>query len=277
MKTHHFKYYLPLLLLTLSVSTSKATFLDAATETTQIPHLAATTGGWLNNAAVQAKQYATELNSLKEHIMNNDLTRSIKGLNELQTTLQGDISDVLGTVSSLGNTPMGMINDLRGNIPTSVNSIVNGGGGVTGLGGNYSSVFKNALSSFSALGAAGVGDGSTSSPWGGAFKNGVDFQNQVSGLRTGVNTEFLNQSAARQAMYNKWSKAADTSTNSVQMQKQQLEVAMTQVKNQNRDQEMAALDRVQQSADRAAAFEEAKAKAVRDQYQSILQVGNYTY
>jgi hypothetical protein len=273
-KTHHHNL---IVLMSIALSTgfnANASFMDAATETTQIPHLAATSGGWLNNAAVQAKQYATELNSLKEHITNNDLTRSIRGLNELQTSLQGDMSDVLGTVSSLSGTPKTMINNLK-SMPSSVSSLIQGGGNNGLGGGRYQGVFDSALGTFGNMGNNAIGAGGGGNPFSsGGFQNGYDLQGQVGGLRTALNAKFLQGSQERQNMYKNWEVGNDAATNQVQLQKKLLETHIQQVKNQNRDQEMAALDRVQQSADRAAAYEEAKSKAGFEQYRTLQTLEN---
>lgn len=249
------KLLLPLLCLTLiaaPVQESKA--FNWSTEWTQIAHTLQNTWGTITNYAEWLTDHIYSINQLTELIENNVLTKAIRGFNELMTALQTDISDVLGTITTLAQAPMDIFNEVM-SIPNSVMGLLEEGSSA------FTGVFNQAMDIFSVVGKAqsfgeGLGDIFASS--GDAF----GFMNQISGLRTSLNSDFLKGSQQRNQMMKSWEKAK-YGGDAIQMQSTQIDILGTIARNQNRDSEMQSMDRLQDTADRMNAYMQQKARAAR--------------
>jgi hypothetical protein len=242
---------------------SQASFMAAATEPTQATHTGQTVAGWLWDAQAWMQDRVTDLDKLLELVENNILTKAIRGFNELMTAIQTDISDVLGTIETLVDTPLDIFNSLTA-IP---GSIV---GTFTGLanGDRFKGMFDQVNNIFTSIGeyqTLGKTDFTNLlSPGGGSgFSSGYDLSNRVSGLRSSLASKFLSESEERDKMYKKWDRERKYGKDAIQMQSTQIDIMKEVVENQNRDQEYAMMDRLQENSDRIAAYEQERARTNR--------------
>jgi hypothetical protein len=279
-----------ILTLGLSTQTGRASFLEAGTETTQVAHTGVNAGGWINDAAQWAEDRVTDLNKLTELITNNVFTEAIRGFNELMTAIQTDISEVLGTVQTLAAVPgeiWGSVNGLFTDLMSLPMSIMSQ---VQGLGGGFNGMYADAMSTFSMIGSAqGLGQGMGSygsllsgGGGGGGFSSAYDLKNRVSGLRTAVNANFLEptQAQKRSDMYRKWTtdtQAGKFGNDSVQIQATQADMLGALNQSVNRDAEFAAMDRLQEAADRISAWEQSRARAAGSYNRTLSYVGSTVY
>jgi hypothetical protein len=247
--------------LSLAFTTSfsaNASFFAAATEPSQITHTATNSAGWLWDAQAWLQDRATDLDKLLELVENNMLTKSIRGFNELQTAIQTDMSDVLGTLDTLTSSPTDIYNDLS-SMPSSISGMTRGN--------QYGGLFDQFGNTFGTLGDyQGLGNTDYTGIFGrsgsSGFNSPFDLSNRVTGTRNKLASQFLGDSYRRQTMYDRWNK--DTYGNdSIQMQSTQMDIMKEVVKNQNRDQEFAMMDRYQENADRLVLFEQEKARTNR--------------
>jgi hypothetical protein len=273
------------------VEKSNASFINAGTEPTQIAHMGANVGGWLNDAYNWGQQRIDELNKLTQLITNNVFTEAIRGFNELMTAIQTDISQVLGTIDTLLSAPFDLFETLI-NVPMSIMAqFQNAGGGFSGL-------FNDAMNIFDVVGKAqGLG---TDMPqfgslftggfagWGGGsggyggIRDAYDFSTKVSGLRTALNADFLDEAqvAERERLYNQWTTDTDKHRyggDAIQIQATTANMLGQLNKSINRDAEFAALDRLQQTADRLSAFEQAQARAAGSWNRGSAFIGETIY
>lgn len=278
------------LLVFIPVERGNASFINAGTEPTQIAHMGANVGGWMNDAYNWGQQRIDELNKLTQLITNNVFTEAIRGFNELMTAIQTDISQVLGTIDSLMNAPFDLFETLL-NVPMSIMSQLQrtAGGGFMGLYEDAMGIFDTVgraqglgqdMAGFGSLftgGFAGLGGGSY-----GGIRDAYDFQTKVSGLRTAINTDFLkpDQIAERERKYAKWTTDTETDRfggDAIQIQATTANMIGELNKSVNRDAEFAALDRLQESADRLSAFEQAQARAAGSWNRGTAFIGETIY
>jgi len=280
------------LIVSLPIERSEASFINAGTEPTQIAHMGANVGGWLNDAYNWAQQRIDEINKLTQLITNNVFTEAIRGFNELMTAIQTDISQVLGTVETLFNAPFDLFETLI-NVPMSILSqFQQAGGGFVGL-------FNDAMEIFDVVGRAqglGTDIGSFASLFTGGFSGGFpggsggyggirdayDFQTKVSGLRTALNADFLDraQVAERDRKYRDWGTSVDQDYfggDAIGIQATTANMIGELNKSMNRDAEFAALDRLQESADRLSAYEQSKARAAGSWNRGTAFIGETIY
>ena len=248
---------------TLQPQAAQATFFAGATEPSQIAHSATNNAGWLWDAQAWMQDRLTDLDKLLELVENNVLTRSIRGFNELMTAIQGDISDVLGTVDTLMNAPADIIGSLT-RIPSTVFSMFQGAGsGFEGLFGQFTNTFNDVGDLQSQ-----IGSGYTGSLFGSGrdFNSAFELSNQLSGARSKLSSQFLQDSQRRQNMYDSWEQENNRSVygkDTVQIEATQADILTEVVRNQNRDQEFAMMDRMQQNAERMMIYEREKARTDR--------------
>lgn len=274
------------------IEKGQASFINAGTEPTQIAHMGINTGGWLNDAANWAQQRVDELNKLTQLITNNVFTEAIRGFNELMTAIQTDISQVLGTVESLFQAPFDLFETLV-NMPMSILSQFQSAGG------GFVNLFNEAMDIFDIVGQAqGLGEnipgfaslftggfsgglGGGGSSYGG-IRDAYDFQTKVSGLRTALNADFLDraQVAERDRRYRQWGtevKQDFFGGDSVGIQATTANMIGELNKSINRDAEFAALDRLQETADRLSAYEQSKARAAGSWNRGTAFIGETIY
>lgn len=246
--------------------TAEASAFAAATEPTQIAHNAVNNAGWLWDAQAWMQDRLTDLDKLMELVENNVLTRSIRGFNELMTAIQGDISDVLGTIDTLMSAPTRILNDLTG-IPSTVFSMFKS---MDPNNGRFSGLFNQFTGTFNRVGdlQSQFGSGNVGSIFGAGqdFNSAFELSNQLSGARSKLSSQFLQDSSKRQTMYENWNRQSNESVygnDTVQIEATQTDILTEVVKNQNRDQEFAMMDRMQQNADRMMIYEREKARTNR--------------
>jgi hypothetical protein len=271
------------------VEKSHASFINAGTEPTQIAHMGINTGGWLNDAYNWGQQRIDELNKLTQLITNNVFTEAIRGFNELMTAIQTDISQVLGTIQTLFDLPNDIFKTLI-SVPMSIlNQLGQAGGGFLGLYEDAMGIFKTVgnaqglgidLPNFSRLftgGYGGIGGGY------GGIRDAYDFQTKVSGLRTALNADFLDTSQVqeRERKYRQWTTDARYDGrfggDAVQIAATTANMIGELNKAVNRDAEFAALDRLQESADRLSAYEQSKARAAGSWNRGTAFIGETIY
>lgn len=194
----------------------------------------------LMNKAAWAADRIEQLNQLTEMVTNNQFNQIMQ--------------DVMGTVNTLASTPMKLFNDIQGLA-----------GGVMGLFnakswlGSFESIFSSCLDPLKNLSLAQIGDSTAGSAYinqhGGAF----GFMNQIGGMRTALNTAYLEDSKAREQKFKSWEKEK-YGKDAIQMQSTQIDILKNIAQQQARSEEMAALDRVYESAERAAVGDQLRAR-----------------
>lgn len=246
---------------------SNASFFAAATEPSQIAHTATNSGGWLWDAQAWLQDRGTDLEKLMELVENNILTSAIRGFNELMTAIQGDISDVLGTIDTLAGAPLDIFEDLM-EIPGSII-------GMVGPDNPFSDLFNDVTDIFDTIGeyqALGNTDFEDIFGSGKSFKSPFELSNRISGTRSKLGSDFLDESEARDRMYKRWQKNS-YGRDSIQMQSTQIDIMKEVVKNQNRDQEFIMMDRLQDNSDRIMIYEREKSRSNRvysDAHQDLI-------
>lgn len=261
---------------------SKATFLNAGTEVTQLAHTGINTGGWINDAANWAQQRVDELNKLTQLITNNVFTEAIRGFNELMTAIQTDISEVLGTVASLMDAPLSLFGSLI-DIPMSIWGQLEG---LMGVADPFKNVYGQAMNMFSMVGnAQGIGQdigglqGLFQGGGSSGFNSAYDFNNKVSGIVTKLNSDFLAPSNAqkRAQTYRGWiddSDAALFGGDAIQIQAMQSRQLTHISEALNRSQEFDSLNTLRERARELSLWEQAKARASGTYNATSLHIGS---
>jgi len=243
---------------------AKATGLIAgATEPTQTLHAGLNEAGWLNDAYEWTLARANDINKLSELIKNNVLTESIRAFNELMTAIQMDISEVLGTVETLFQAPIDLFQGVM-EMPLSIWSTVQG------LGDGFQGLYDQAMNTFSTIGemqSLGQGGGDFNSMFtGNGFDGAYDFTTRMNGLRSSVNADFLSPTSVRRrdSELRRWTAQANRGAfgkDTVQIELAQAELLAAQARVLMRGEELQALDRLDQVAQRVNALKQAEAQA----------------
>jgi hypothetical protein len=266
--------------ISLAPKNAEATAFAAATEPSQIAHSSVNNAGWLWDAQAWLQERSTQLDKWLELIENNVLTRSIRGFNELMTAIQGDISDVLGTVDTLISTPTNFLDSLTqtfGGVTDTVSSIFQSvlafPTSISGMfeGTGFSGLFDKITSTFQSVAniQANIGSSGNLNDYFGEdkqFGSPADLSNKVGAARSKLGADFLAGSKARADQYKEWERKTNQATygnDAVQIASTQADIMTEIVKNQNRDQEFATMDRLQQNADRIMLYEREKSRANR--------------
>jgi hypothetical protein len=143
-----------------------------------------------------------QLNQLSEMVQNNAMTQSIMGYNEVQTSVQTDISDVLGTVNSLFNAGDSRIfQDLRSNAGGVYGMFNSGKGWLSG----FEGMFDNLTDGFQNFSLASIGNPDANIDQITNAGGLEGFRNQIGGTRAALNTAFLQESRNREERLDQWS------------------------------------------------------------------------
>jgi hypothetical protein len=232
---------------TLTPESARATLpvIDGSNLSTNVANTATTVYGWLMEKGEWLTQQLGMVDQLTELITNNALTKAIRGFNELMTAIQTDISDVLGTIETLANTPRDIVDSIMeavGGATGGVGSIMDIPKSVFGmlssLPSEFQSVYDDVLSGFGLIAQAqayGEDIGNALDSSGGAF----GFASQAKGLNTALNTSWLQGSEARDAKVKEWD-TAQQGDDQAQMQKVALQVQLEQLRQTYRDADMEA-------------------------------------
>lgn len=218
---------------------------DAVLNTVNTGQWATDLWGWITEQAEWAEGQLTQLDHLVELVTNNVLTKAIRGLNELMTAIQTDISDVLGTLETLTEAPMDIIGDIMDivSIPKSIFGMV------SNIGGEFMGIYEDAMGVFNMLGdaqALGKGMGGAFDGAGGAY----GFMNQMSGMNTKLNSNWLSGSRTRDNKVRKWGKAK-YGQDAIQMQSTEIDILTEMLRQAYRAEDMASMQRLQGQSESA--------------------------
>jgi phage-related protein len=189
-------------------------------------------GGWIMDRIEQ-------LNQLVELITNNFLTKAIRGFNELMTAIQTDISDVLGTIETLVSAPMDILSDLI-SIPSTLFSMFQQ------IPATFKGIYDEAMGIFSMVSEAqtmGKDIGDALKGAGGTY----GFYNQISGLNTRLNSNFLQGSEERERKFREWNKGK-YGNDTAQLMSTLIDINQESIKYQMMAMEMEAMQRLQGNA-----------------------------
>lgn len=222
-----------------------------------ISHGAMTVYGWAQDAAEWVATQATNLDQLVKLIENNVITKVIRGLNELMTAIQTDISDVLGTIETLASAPGEIIGSIMSlvDIPKSLFGMVQN------LGSEFMGIYDDVISGFGLIGEAQA----LGKDFAGAFESAggaYGFMNQVGGLRNSSNAKWLKGSQSRNQKVQKWSKAK-YGKDQAQLQSTQIDILAEQLRQSYAQQDKQALTEMYESAKDIAAEQVWKSRTAK--------------
>lgn len=225
---------------------------EVATQSLSVWDTMTNWGQWLEDRVEQ-------LNQLTELIENNSLTEAIRGFNELMTSIQTDISEVLGTVETLVSAPMEIMETLM-EIPGTMFEMV---GGLQSGAGGFMGLYERAMGIFSIVGDMQAFGTSAAGDLGGLLENAggsYGLMNQMGGMRTKMASSYLGGSRERTAKLRSFDKGS-YGQDAIQMASTTNDLLLEVVRQNYMAQEMGAMETLSETAERMAIQTQLRARS----------------
>lgn len=242
-----------------------------------VSHQATTFANWAEEKLEWISSQLTWIDQLVELITNNFLTKAIRGFNELMTAIQTDISDVLGTIETLAAAPTEILDSIMGTVGSvtgAIGSVMELPktiyGMLSAIPSEFKGIYDSVLSSFDVIGdaqALGKDISGAFSGSGGAWS----LLNKMGGMRTRLNSGYLQGSRGRETKVRQWGAKAKYGKDQSQLLSTGIDVQLETLRQQYRQEEMRAMDRLYEAAERVAQDQIYRSRTAK----TVTQTGNW--